>query len=66
MNKILIRAELSVLKTFASSSVLKTGNGDELTGLSRIIDSELNQYYVPYGWLPGIKIYKVYHILSTD
>jgi hypothetical protein len=55
-----VRLELSVLKTFYSKTVLKDNDGDELSRLSEIIDRELDEYYLEYGFLPSLNIYFMY------
>jgi len=55
-----IVVELSVLKTFASSSKIKDKYGDEFSSLSILVDEELSQYYLDYGFVPNISIYLVY------
>lgn len=55
-----LNLEFSVLKTFASSSKLKTETMVDLMLLSNAVDNELNSYYVKYGILPSINVFLVY------
>lgn len=55
-----VNLELSIQKTFSSTSKLGGSSGNEFTRLSNAIDNELSQYFIGYGYIPGINIFLVY------
>jgi hypothetical protein len=57
-----LNLELSILKTFYSSSRLETNHDNSLDVLNTLIDFKLNEYYINYGYIPGINIVFVYYI----
>lgn len=52
--------ELSVLKTFAAKSFINNEDGDRISALSTLVDSELSQYYIDYAFIPNLSIYLTY------
>lgn len=53
-----INLELSLGKTFWSSSKLTSDSG-ELPRLSAAVDEKLNEYYLDYGYLPSLNVFIV-------
>lgn len=58
--KMQIRLELSLSKTFASSSKMSTERSLSLTKINEQIQTELNSYFIQYAYLPSINVQWVY------
>ncbi|MBT29999.1 MAG: hypothetical protein CMO01_10105 [Thalassobius sp.] len=56
-----LKFELSVQKTFASSSNLYANESIDLSRLNTLVTEELNHYYVDYGYLPSFNIFYFYN-----
>lgn len=55
-----VNLELSVLKTFSSTSYVTNSDGDNQEILSKAVDKKLNPYYMKYGILPSVNAHVVY------
>ncbi|MBK7959238.1 MAG: hypothetical protein IPK03_14770 [Bacteroidetes bacterium] len=58
--KMQIRLELSLSKTFASTSKMSTERNINLTKINEQIQTELNGYFLQYAYLPSINVQWVY------
>lgn len=56
-----IRTEFDFAKTFASKSKL-TANDADIDRISELVDKDLNEYYIDYGYLPALNIRLLYHL----